>query len=206
MSANNFHSCLGFTLQQEGGWANNPNDPGGCTMEGVTLATYQSFKGDTTLTCSDLQGISSDEVSDIYEKDYWKPVNGDNLPVGVDLMVWDMAVNAGVGGSAKLLQAAIGVTVDGGIGPQTMAAVMAIDPVTLINGLADRQASYYKSLPAFKYFGTGWLNRVNARHAMALTMAANASAMVQPSLPIAQRVDPSDTPPDTFWSWIQKIF
>ena len=113
---NNFPACLAFTLTQEGGWSNNNSDPGGCTMKGVTLATYRSWKQDPTITCAELRNISSDDVSALYQQDYWTPVHGNSLPTGVDLMVWDMAVNAGVGGSAKLLQATVGVTVDGGIG------------------------------------------------------------------------------------------
>lgn len=166
----NFSSCLAFTLTQEGGWSDDANDPGGCTMEGITLATYQTWKNDSTITCSQLRNITSAEVSSLYEQDYWTSVQGDSLPNGVDLMVWDMAVNAGVGGSARLLQACVGVTIDGGIGPETLAATAAVNPTTLINALAQHQTSYYQSLNDFQYFGTGWLNRVNARQSAALAM------------------------------------
>lgn len=205
MAVNNFPTCLAFTLQQEGGWSNNPNDPGGCTMKGVTLAAFQQWKNDTSLTCADLSNITSDDVSDLYQQNYWTPVSGDDLPAGVDLMTWDMAVNAGVGGSAKLLQASVGVTIDGGIGPETLAAVTAANPVTLINALAQHQSQYYQSLSTFKYFGTGWLNRVNARHAAALSMASNATTAVQQSMPVAQRVDPSESPTDDFFNLITSI-
>jgi lysozyme family protein len=169
----NFVSCLAFTLTQEGGWSNDPADPGGCTMEGIILSTYQSWKNDLTLTCNDLQNITSDEVSAIYQQNYWNHVQGDDLPNGVDLMVFDEAVNAGVGGSAKLLQEILNVTVDGSIGPDTLAAVANVDPTILINELAQQQTAYYQSLPGFLTFGAGWLNKVNTRQAAA-------SAMVTP--------------------------
>ncbi len=204
----NFPTCLAFTLKQEGGWANNPNDPGGCTMEGVTLPAYQKWKGDTSLTCTDLHGISSDEVAGVYEQDYWEPVQGDALPSGVDMMVWDMAVNAGVSGSGRLLQAVLGVPADGRIGPATMAAVASQTPATLINNLAAHQSDYYKSLHGFKYFGKGWLSRVEARRQMALQLAAKAPPEVTPDppTPLPPRVDPTDVPPPTFWSWLQNLF
>lgn len=195
---NNFPACLNFTLQMEGGWSNDIHDPGGCTMKGVTLAVYQNWKGDSSLTCDQLHVITAGEISSIYHDRYWAPVHGDDLPSGVDLAVWDMAVNAGVGGSAKLLQAAAGVPIDGGIGPQTLAAVEAIDPTTLVNNVCNRQADYYRSLSGFPYFGKGWLARVEQRRTAALNLISAPAMTVMASA--SQPVHPSDTPPDDFFS------
>ena len=104
---------------------------------------------------------------------YWNPLRADALPVGVDLSVFDMGVNAGIWASARLFQRAIGFTgdeVDGCIGPETLAAVTKWDPRTLINDLAHRQTVYYESLSDFPTFGRGWLNRVKARRSAALAM------------------------------------
>ena len=192
----NFPACLTFTLQMEGGWSNDIHDPGGCTMEGITLATYQSWKGDASITCDQLEVITAGDVSSLYHDRYWAPLQGDNLPVGIDLVVWDMGVNAGVGGSAKLLQAALGVTIDGGIGPNTLAAVQAADSTTLINSVCDHQADYYRSLSGFPYFGKGWLARVEARRSAALAMVSAPASVVMAS----QQVHPLDTPPTDFFS------
>ncbi len=197
---NNFPACLTFTLQMEGGWSDNPNDPGGCTMEGIILSTYQNWKNDQTLTCSDLQNISSDEVSSIYQQNYWTPIEGDSLMNGVDLMVFDMGVNAGTHGSAKLLQASLGVSVDGDIGPETLSAANSMNAIDLINRLAQHQAAYYRSLSDFQYFGNGWLNRVNARHAAALQLTNNVVPMVQTSYPVATKA--SAMPSDDFFNSI----
>ena len=195
--ANNFYTCLAFTLQQEGEWSDDPRDPGGATMEGVTLATYREFKQDSSLTADDLRGISSDEIAAIYQKDYWTAVHGDELPPGVDLSVFDMDVNAGHN-SIKLLQAALGVDVDGDVGPQTLGKAAAADPVQLINSLAIHQGNYYRSLRTFPEFGKGWLSRVSARQAAALKLASNDTPDNVPAETVAARTQ--EAPPDNFWN------
>jgi lysozyme family protein len=111
----------------------------------------------------------------IYRSLYWNPLRADALPTGVDLSVFDMGVNAGIWGSARLLQRAlgfIGEEVDGCIGPETLAAAAKSNPRSLVNDLADRQAAYYRSLADFPTFGTGWLSRTKARCEAALAMIA----------------------------------
>ena len=108
-------------------------------------------------------------------------MRADALPVGVDLSVFDMGVNAGNWRSARLLQRAIGFTgdeVDGCVGPETLGAAAKCDPRTLVNDLADRQADFYKSLAEFDTFGAGWLNRTEARRAAALAMIDPAKTTV----------------------------
>jgi lysozyme family protein len=73
-----------------------------------------------------------------------------------------MGVNAGPGRSIKLLQTAVGVPADGGFGPITMKAVLAADPVKLIQDFSDAKETFYRSLDTFTVYGTGWLNRVAA--------------------------------------------
>jgi lysozyme family protein len=109
----------------------------------------------------------------IYRSLYWNPLRADALPVGVDLSVFDMGVNAGIWASAKLLQRALGFTgdeVDGSIGPETLGAAAKCDARSLIVDLAERQAAYYRGLTDFPTFGRGWLNRTRARRRAALAM------------------------------------
>jgi lysozyme family protein len=84
------------------------------------------------------------------------------LPSGIDYLVFDFAVNAGCGRSAKILQAAVGATPDGGIGPMTLAAVNALDGDELIERFSQGKEDFYRSLNTFETFGKGWLNRVAA--------------------------------------------
>jgi lysozyme family protein len=93
------------------------------------------------------------------------------LNLGVDYLVFDFAVNAGVGRSIKTLQKALGVTIDGAIGPKTLQAVTFSDANDLINKFSDEKVRFYQSLPTFSVFGKGWLNRVERVKAEAFSMA-----------------------------------
>ena len=161
-----FPTCLAFVLKAEGGFVDNPNDPGGATNKGVTQRVYDAYRANL---CEDPRGvllIADDEVSDIYQSEYWTPTSCDQLPAGVDLCVFDFAVNAGDQRSEKVLQQALGVTVDGQIGPQTIAAAQAADPRALASRMLDLRAAFYQQLaidkPSEAEFLDGWLNRVAA--------------------------------------------
>jgi lysozyme family protein len=109
-----------------------------------------------------MKKLTPADVEPLYKKKYWDVVRADELPSGIDYLVFDMGVNAGPGRSIKLLQAAVGVPADGGLGPISMAAVLAADPVELIEKFSAEKEAFYRSLNDFKVYGTGWLNRVAA--------------------------------------------
>jgi lysozyme family protein len=168
--ADSFDKCLAITLRAEGGWSNNPSDSGGCTMLGVTLPAYCEWKRNPKLTCADLHMISMVEVHDFYHTTFWQRTMAEDLPLGVDLMVFDAAVNMGVSRSVRLLQIALGVIEDGAIGPVTIAAALDVEPLVLINLLALRQTAFYRSLENYTMFGNGWINRLHTRRAAAVAM------------------------------------
>ena len=162
MTAANFPACLAFTLQAEGGYVDNPADPGGATNMGITLATYRAWMGNPLLTAADIQTLSVETASNIYAADYWMPVRGASLPSGIDLMVFDMGVNAGVSRSAKILQRVAGVVQDGRIGPHTLAAATHVT----VDALYAAHCAYYTAL-GYPTFLNGWLHRAAARQAAA---------------------------------------
>ena len=108
--------------------------------------------------------LTVEDVAPIYEKNYWGRTKCDDLPSGLDLCVFDFAVNAGPGRAAKYLQSMIGTTVDGGIGPNTLRAVgNYVEEVGLQSAIENYQASrqdYYEQLSTFETFGRGWTRRV----------------------------------------------
>jgi lysozyme family protein len=146
-------------LKSEGGYVNNPADPGGMTNLGVTKATWENWVGRESDE-AEMRGLTPEKVEPLYKKKYWDAVRGDELPAGLSYLCFDFAVNAGAGRSIKTLQTAVGVTPDGGFGPMTMAAVQAIDPVELIERFSQAKEDFYRSLTTFATFGKGWLNRV----------------------------------------------
>lgn len=154
-------------LKSEGGFTDDERDNGnklpdgrkGSTMLGVTQFNWEQHVGHQ-VTHDDMRKLTAADVEPLYKKKYWDVVRADELPSGIDYLVFDMGVNAGPGRSIKLLQTAVCVTPDGGFGPMTMAAVQAIDPVTLIERFSAEKVVFYRSLDSFAVYGTGWLNRV----------------------------------------------
>lgn len=166
MTAANFPAALAAVLKYEGGWSDDPQDPGGATQKGVTLAVFSHWLG-RQATKPELRAISDTDLSAIYRSLYWNAVHADALPAGVDLVVFDTAVNSGTGRAAKLLQGAVDVTVDGAIGPQTIRAAQTHAAADTIDRLCASREAFYRSLPTFGHFGAGWLARLKAVRALA---------------------------------------
>lgn len=156
----NFDNVLQIVLKDEGGFVNNPADPGGMTNLGVTKRVWEGFVGHA-VNEADMRALTPADVAPLYRQNYWNGVRGDDLPAGVDYAVMDFAVNSGVNRAAKFLQQACNVNPDGNIGPNTLSAVNNADPTTLIDTVCDQRLAFLQSLPTFATFGKGWTSRVN---------------------------------------------
>ena len=169
MAAENWNKCLEIILHHEGGYVNHPKDPGGETNLGVTKRVYEEWGGK-----KDMKELTPADVSPIYKKNYWDKVKADSIPSGLDLCVFDFGVNAGPGRAAKYLQKLIGVTADGGIGPNTLAALKGyLEDHGLQDTIESYQSArqkYYESLSTFATFGKGWTRRVTETTDLALKM------------------------------------
>jgi lysozyme family protein len=165
----NWDQAFKQMLASEGGFTDDERDNGnklpdgrkGSTMLGVTQFNWEKHVGHE-VTHDQMRKLTPTDVEPLYKKKYWDVVRADELPSGIDYLVFDMGVNAGPGRSIKLLQTAVGVTPDGGFGPMTMAAVQAADPTKLIQDFSDAKEDFYRGLDDFPVYGTGWLNRVAA--------------------------------------------
>ena len=167
----NWPQSFRLMLASEGGFSNHPSDPGGMTNLGVTKATWENWVGRESDE-AEMRGLTPEKVEPLYKKKYFDAVRGDELPVGLDYLMFDFAVNAGAGRAIKTLQTAVGVTPDGGFGPMTMAAVQAVDPNELIERFSQAKEDFYRSLTTFATFGKGWLNRVADVKVKATSMLA----------------------------------
>jgi lysozyme family protein len=107
-----FPQCLAFTLRAEGGYVDNPDDPGGATNMGITLATYRTWSDDPEAGAPQIEDLTTRVASAIYRSLYWNPLRADALAPGVDLSVFDFGVNAGIWRSARLLQRCLDFTGD----------------------------------------------------------------------------------------------
>lgn len=164
-----FSLALTEVLKHEGGYVNHPRDPGGATNKGVTQATYDGYRKTRGLAPRSVKLITWDELKDIYTNLYWNKVKGDQLPVGVDLAVFDFAVNSGPARAAKFIQSLTGVAADGIIGPATIAAVNE-KQFGLVDRLCDERLRFLKSLPHWGTFGKGWSRRVESVRTVAKSM------------------------------------
>lgn len=172
-----FDACIPLILQAEGGYSDNPNDPGGPTNFGITLKTLEDWEGKTGLSANDVKGLSLSTAREIYRTNYWNRMQCGSLPDGLDLEVFDFGVNAGPGQAVKTLQQIVGVTQDGSMGPITLAAVGTFKPDDLLDEYAKRRIAFYQSLPTAATFLKGWVNRVNQIQTAALKMAAGSQTM-----------------------------
>lgn len=112
-----------FIKKWEGGWANDPDDAGGCTMMGVTIGTYRKYYGNDK-TCNDLRFITQKEWTNIFKKGYWDKMKGDEIvSQAVAELCVDMAWGSGPTTSIKKIQRALGLKDDGIIGQKTLAAL-----------------------------------------------------------------------------------
>jgi len=166
----NFKSSLQHVLTHEGGWSDNPKDPGGATMKGVTLAVYRGQFG-ADKGKDDLRNITDQQLEQIYRTGYWGKCRCDQLPAGIDYAVFDAAVNSGPGRSAKWLQAAVGADQDGGIGPATLSKLEGHDPIQVIGLICDSRLAFLRSLSNWSTFGKGWGSRVEGVRITALDLA-----------------------------------
>lgn len=206
-----FASALAHVLELEGGWTEDPYDPGGPTNLGITLATLAAHRGVTLDAASfaslrqQLRGIAMSEVETIYRHRYWLPCRADELPAAIALMHFDAAVNHGVGTAARMLQAAARVTVDGDIGSETLAACTDAAAAGILERYADARRVRYRSLSHFWRFGRGWLARVDATLKRATTIS-KAKTEGDPAMPdITTSTTPPATPPTQAKWWGQSM-
>lgn len=153
-----FETCLDNVLKHEGGFVNHPSDPGGMTNLGVTKKVYEKWV-DREVSEEEMKGLTRDDVKDIYKKNYWDRCQCDELPIGVDYVVFDMSVNHGVGRASRFLQKIVGATVDGAIGNETLGKVKVMARSEIIENLCSTRETFYRKLKTFDVFGKGWLRR-----------------------------------------------
>jgi lysozyme family protein len=151
----NFDIVIKRTLGSEGGYVNNPYDPGGETNWGVTknVARANGYTGS-------MSSMQRSDAIPIYKAAYWDKVLGDKMPMAIAFNVFDAAVNHGIYQASKFLQTALGVVADGNIGPATLAAANTQNPLTVIIRFNQSRIMFYAGLSTFDTFGRGWARRV----------------------------------------------
>lgn len=162
MAAANFERALRNVLRHEGGFSNHPRDPGGATMKGVTQRVYDGYRSRKGLAKQSVRHITDAEIRDIYKRQYWDRIEGDDLPSGVDYCVFDGAVNSGPAQSVKWLQRSLGSNdPDPTLGEMTLDRIRNYpDHDMLVAGICGRRMAFLKALRTWDAFGKGWTRRV----------------------------------------------
>ncbi len=143
-------------FEDEGGYENDPDDPGGETNYGIDKRTYPNV---------DIRHLTKDGAKAIYFREWWTPYAAMGLPPIVLAKMFNVAVNVGHGQANKFLQRALGVVADGQIGPKTLAAIKTIIPpgTVILLMLRMQQETFYEGIvahkPSQRKFLRGWLRR-----------------------------------------------
>ena len=155
----NFDSALEAILHHEGGYVNHPADPGGMTNLGVTKRVWEEWVGHE-VDEKTMRALTPEIVGPMYKAKYWDKIKGDDLPAGVDYIVFDAAINSGPSRAAKWLQQTVGAIPDGMIGPGTLGKVAAMPADDIVEKYQQTRLEFLRSLSTWNTFGKGWGRRV----------------------------------------------
>jgi len=147
----NFDDAIGRVLGIEGGYSNNPNDPGGETQWGISKRSYPNV---------DIKGLTRAAAIAIYRRDFWSQINADELFDGVAYQALDFAINSGVTTAIRYLQRALGVADDGHWGPVSAAAAKAMSETDQIMRLNAERLDFMTRLNNWPDASRGWSRRI----------------------------------------------
>lgn len=146
-----FDQCFEKLIAHEGGVSENPKDPGGLTNYGISQRAYPNL---------DIRSLTLAEVKQLYKRDYWDRAQCDQLPSQLSYLVFDAAVNSGIGQSIRFLQRAVGVADDGVMGAVTLSAIKRLDAESLCARFIGQRLDFMTRLSTFDVFGKGWSRRL----------------------------------------------
>lgn len=153
-----FQQAATLVLDQEGGYSDDRGDPGNYTPAGVFKGTKYGISA-RSYPNEDIINLTLERALYLYKRDYWDSLRLGEIPWPLSLYVFDSAVNQGTVPATRMLQEALGVTVDGVIGDETIAAAQQAMPYHAAQFMALRAMRYTQS-NNFDRYGKTWLRRV----------------------------------------------
>lgn len=145
-----FEQSFDRLISNEGGYVDDPRDPGGETQWGIAKRSYPRL---------DIKSLTRDQARAIYCQDFWLRGHMDEYDPAIAFQVFDIAVNSGIETAVRLLQRAAGVADDGHIGPMTVAAVKAKTVTDMLMLLIAERLDFWRRLSTWQTFGKGWAGR-----------------------------------------------
>ena len=145
-----FERAFDLLMESEGGYSDDPADPGGETNFGISKRAYPK---------EDIRFLTLERAKEIYKRDYWDAILADDLPYPINVLIFDAAVNQGKKAAVRMLQEALKIKQDGLIGSQTIKAAVAASDAVCADLLSIR-AVRYANTANFGRFGRGWMKRL----------------------------------------------
>lgn len=174
MTAANYDQSFANTVGVEGGLSLDSHDPGNWTGGKIGVGTLEGTKYGISAAQwgkqYDILSLTLDQAKLIYRRHYWNVCQCDYLASGVDFITFDGGVLSGDSESERWLQQACGATVDGWVGPETIAAAAKVPAAELIKSICEIRLAHLETDPNWDRYGKGWTNRVNRVQAEALAM------------------------------------
>jgi lysozyme family protein len=168
LNGTSFDTCVRITLEIEGGYSNNPNDPGKETNFGISKAAFPNL---------DIKNLTVEDARKIYYSSFWAPAKCSTLATKIALPIFDFAVTSGVSRSVKYLQLLVGTVPDGDLGSDTLTKIGYYAPSKIANEHLKLRARYYIGLvrqkPSQLEFLEGWVNRILRISYESATMLGN---------------------------------
>lgn len=147
----NFETAFNYVMKWEGGYVNDPNDPGGETAFGISKRAYPELE---------IKHLTKKMAREIYLRDYWTPLKCEDMIPEIRLLVFDAGVHTGLRHAIVMLQRAVKVKTDGIYGPMTKRALEITPPVVVINSYVFQRLDHLTNLTGWKNFSKGWAKRV----------------------------------------------
>ena len=158
-----FELCFTFTIGSEGGYSQDPNDPGnwtgGAIGEGSIAGTKYGISA-AAYPDLDIATLTVEQAKSIYLKDQWAKIDGDTLRPPLALVLFDSAVNSGVHRATTWLQEALAVNADGIMGPETKMMLQDADANAVAKEVLARRINFLAQLSSWHQFGLGWSRRI----------------------------------------------
>lgn len=145
-----FDEAFDRLIGNEGGYVNDPRDPGGETNWGISKRSYPALN---------IKALTRDDAKALYRRDFWERGHMDQLPPALAFQAFDAAVNHGISRAIRLVQLAAGVVDDGQVGPKTLAAVSAKSVTDMLMLFVAERLLFWTGLDTWATFGKGWARR-----------------------------------------------
>lgn len=179
MVATTYQEAISKVFLDEGGYTNDPRDPGGPTNWGITINDARAY-WKPQATASDVKAMPKSVAEQIYRTKYAAPVRYDQLPAGFDYSVLDLGINSGIGRAIPYAASVLGAKAGTGIDALVPLAAIYPDKKKLIQVYWAKRLAFLKSLKIWSTFGGGWGRRVATGEALAVKLYLKYGAMLNP--------------------------